>query len=1312
MKRIIPIISSLLFAATASASTRIVETRTLGLLNPLGIESTPTFSWKIKSDKRGYIQKAYEITVTDALGNQVWNSGRVASSRQTDIPYSGPALKSRTKYVWTVTSYDASGSASEKGEGAFETALLSQNEWASAAWIAPKKPQYRARVEIQPKDKNRTTRYVKLDVQSSGPHAASDPNYGFVQIAEMEIYDKDGNNVARKAKFTAANAWELSGYGWSVDYINDGIISGGATNGFTTTQNVTKTAIVADLGQDVEVSRIVLYPRQDAPAVNDPEHAANFPSTYTVSFSDNSEYYSVQYEAKNAAAPSYASDTNIPYIGCNFLVEEGKSVASARLYASALGVFNMRMNGQLVTDNVLEPGESAYDKHVLYSTYDVTRLIHKGRNALISQVAGGIANMSKMSDRFVKPELASNTATTSLRALLYITYTDGTEQCIPTDGTWVTRESPTTGSNWYGGEDYDARRQLDGVFGVGYELNGWEQCQTVSPTFCAPSVAATVHSVGQMRAREYEPLRVVESWPAVSVTKNAAGNYLVDFGQNFAGTYSFHLAAPAGTKITLYDSELQENGACKFEYMYEPKGATNKTLDTYTFRGDKDGETWGPEFMYHGFRYLEISGLTEAPDPQAFTAKRIRSAMDVAGSFHTSNALLNDIHKMCFRGIESQLYNTVTDCPHREKLGWLDVPNMMYQSLSYNFDVKNLLSKVVMDAFDSQGANNYVPSTVPHFMRAYDDDLNWGGAAITIPWRNYKMYGDKTLMTRYYAQMKALMGYYGSLTDNHIIRNYSVLSDWGQQTSGLSQMTSSPFTLTCTYYYLLQAMAEVATELGHEADATAWTDEAAEVKKAFNARFFNEGVYEFGNQANYGMALYYGLVDDADVPAVAEALAQAVRNSGYCIKTGEIGLRPTLMSLARNGYNDVVYKMAKKTTYPSYGYWLKQGATTSLEYWDMSLSQNHCMMDHIEEWFFGQLGGIVNAGEAYETVDIQPWIPADLATADVSVESPRGTIRMAWNRTASSTTYELSIPAGTEAHVVLPVVEGKTLKEGKKDIEKLAAVSDVAYADTLVRFVLHSGDYVFTMDASTLTEDAGDDDDEPEGEDVTDTYILNPGFELKNTATIPWSPTHWNLTFPGTDGDYGKLSTSDQRSVNPKEGKYDWHIWYNADYVSVRLAQTLHLPMGRYALYGDMRCVDNAAITGAQRLFATTGTMEEAIFSDPYNHDQSINISSRDNENLMNWQTLSLVLDLPSAHDVTIGFDCPQSGAGTLMGGFQVDHVRLFRLDAATSISATGRTRAVADGCYSLSGLPLKGFSRNQIVVRTEEGRAVKVMMQ
>ena len=1298
------------------------ELRTLGLREPIGIESTPTFSWKINSNQRGINQGTYEISVTDNNGNTVWNSGKRESNRQTDVPYEGLSLESRHKYNWTVSVTDQNGNSLGEGKSFFETGILTQEEWANADWIAAKRQPYKAIVEITPIDGSVNARYVRLRVTASGPHAASDPNYGFVQIAEMEIYNNEGKNVARDAKFTASNAWELTNYGWSIRYINDGVITGGSTNGFTTTQNVTSTDIVADLGQAEEIARLVLYPRQDAPAMNDDKKAANFPSSYSIETGLTSADYAIMYQVEKADAPSYKDDTNVPYFGCNFNVSEEKTVAYARLYASALGVFTTRLNGQLVTDNVLEPGESAYNKHVLYNTYDVTPLITSGSNTLIAQVAGGIANMSTMSDRFVKPELAGNTATTALRAMLYITYTDGTSEIVKTDKNWGTHQSPTTGSNWYGGESYDARLQLNGIYSSDFDVSGWEKCEVVSPTFSAPSVSTTTYPIGEMHAKEYEPLRVVETWPAISVTKNSSGNYLVDFGQNFAGTYSFHLKAPAGTTITLYDSELQSNNACQFEYMYEPNGATNKTLDTYTFRGDAEGETWGPEFMYHGFRYLEISGLTEEPSPSDFTAKRIRCNMEVAGHFETSNSLLNDIHRICYNGIQSQLYNTVTDCPHREKLGWLDVPNMMYQSLSYNFDVKSLLSKVTMDAFDSQGTSGYVPSTVPHFMMAYDDDLNWGGAAITIPWRNFKQYGDTRLMTAYYPQMKRLIQYYGTLANGGIVRNdYSVLSDWGQETSGLTHQTSSSFTLTCTYYYLLGAMSEMATALGHTDDAAYWAQQATEVKTAFNNRFFKEGVYEHGNQANYGMALYYGLVEEEHIALVAKKLAESVKANDYSIKTGEIGLRPTLMSLAANGYNDIVYKMAKKTTYPSYGYWVKQGATTSLEYWDMSLSQNHCMMDHIEEWFFAQLGGISNIGEAYDKVQIHPWIPVDMAEADITVRSPRGNVRMAWNRTAHNTSYSIEIPAGTTAEVTLPIVKSKQLMEGGKSIENSNYISNVEYNDTLVSFVLGSGVYEFTMDGSTLVEgddEHEDDDDNPnDSDEVTDKYILNHGFESRDTNVVPWAPTNWKLDFPDTNGEYGSLSTSDQRNVRPTEGIYDWHIWYNNNYISIRLSQTISdLMAGDYRLTGDLRCVDNAAITGKQRLFATIGSdiiNEGTIFSEPYNNDGTVNINNSDNENFNNWRTLRLEFSLKEDGPVTIGFDCPK-GEGNGLGGFQVDNIRLFQVvnEDITRVETMPSTSSSTTTYYSLSGMPLTVMPDNGIVIRKEGGKVSKLLIK
>lgn len=412
----------------------------------------------------------------------------------------------------------------------------------------------------------------------------------------------------------------------------------------------------------------------------------------------------------------------------------------------------MTLNGKPVTDNKLEPGESEYEKTILYSTYDVTSLVLQGANTLIARVAGGIFHVDKLNGRFSKGEVV-NTGDKALKAELHIDYEDGTSDVILTDEQWTSTPSPTLGSNWWGGEDYDARKEIAGIRQTFYDVSTWNPVKVVaSPSFRSSQASG----LGVLKARQHEPVRVVEEWKAVGVKSVYSGGYhlyVVDFGRNFAGQYRFKLKGKSGQVITLREGEsLNADGSIFMENYYTGPA---DTYETYTFAGKENGEEWGPEFMYHGFRYLQIIGLDEAPKPEDFTALRLRSDMDLAGTFETNNSLLNDIHVICRDAIQSQLYNSITDCPHREKLGWLDVPNEMYNSLVYNYDMENFFKKVVLDCFDAQYSNGRVPSTVPHFMSVYDDDPNWGGAAILVPYRSWKTYGDVTTMTKFYPQMKS-----------------------------------------------------------------------------------------------------------------------------------------------------------------------------------------------------------------------------------------------------------------------------------------------------------------------------------------------------------------------------------------------------------------------------------------------------------------------------------------------------------------------------------------------------------------------------
>lgn len=1030
-----------------------------GLHEPLGIDSpTPTFSWQTSSDERHFIQSAYNITVQSPDGTVLWDSGKTMSKSQNQIAYKGKPLRSHTPYKWSVTVYDNTGKASTTTSSTFETAFLPGDEW-NAKWVsAPAVANSKVEIVVSGK-----CRYIRLYATRLGLPASSDPKYNYLQISEIEIYS-GGKNIASKALFTANNTWDVDR--WSLNYINDGVVSG-STLGYTTErfnsvdQHI---QITADLGETLDIDKIIVYPRQDDAAQNGTE-AANFPSSYTIQTANKPNRFKTIYRATDGNMPTYTNNTTrVPYIGCNFSIPEGKKVCRARLYASASGVFTMSVNGANVTDNKLEPGESEYEKTLLYSTYDVTSALRTGKNSIIAQVAGGLFNVDILKGRYSKGEII-NSGDKAIKAELHITYEDGTSDIVKTDEKWRSAPSPTLGSNWWGGEDYDARLTLEGIDIDYYDVSDWTSVSVVKTPAFASSQG---QGFGSLKSRPHEPLRIVEEWKAKEVRGtniNGQRLYIIDFGRNFAGQYRFKLKGAAGQTITLREGEsLNPDGTIFMQNYYTGPA---DTYDIYTFAGNQEGEQWGPSFMYHGFRYIQISGLTEAPSPEDFTALRIRSDVEASGTFECSNELLNGIHTICRDAIQSQLYNAITDCPQREKLGWLDVPNEMYNSLSYNFNMENFYKKVVLDCFDAQTATGKIPSTVPHFMSVYDDDPNWGGAAILVPYRSWKTYGDRSTIRTYYERMKALTDYYTSKTTNGIMpgKSYSVLSDWGQETAGVSPMVPGEFTITTTYYHILKAMTEIASELGRADDAARYSRQAEVTKKAFNERFYVDGVYGSGQQAELAMPLYYGLVEPENEATVAKRLADRVRQDNYKIKTGEIALKPLLMTLAKYGYNDIVYEMANQIDCPSYGYWVKNGYTTTPEYWDVgAFSQNHCMMDHIEEWFFSELGGINNAGFAYDTVRIAPWIPADMQQLKTSFTNIYGMVRCEYKQADDKVEYLIEIPANTVGKVELPCTRKQSISENGRKVKpgQYGVIAKEHNADK-VRLTLGSGTYSFNV---------------------------------------------------------------------------------------------------------------------------------------------------------------------------------------------------------------------------------------------------------
>ena len=1010
-KLLLPFIFLFLLAMQAGASvTNVVNLRTNNLTNPLGIDMTPFFSWQITSDARGQSQSAYQILVAssqallDANTGDIWDSGNIKSSASNNISYAGDPLKSKTDYYWKVCVRDQDGVQSNWSQSArFGMAMLQTSDW-TANWITYKaNARNYTHVDIV-FDEPVLARYIRLDVTKIGI-PVDENNLWRLQLAEMQVFGPLDTlaNVALNHTVTITNEFI---YGpWLSSYLTDGILtststsSGATTNTYTSGVLTTPVYVQIDLGSEMMVNKVVLYPRNDVSSKANSALVGSFPQDYSVETKiTDGTVFTVRKTIVNQATPALVkTNVSLPMFGKNFQIT--KEIKTAKMYACGLGLFDLKVNGKAVTTNLMEPGETNYNLTDLYATYDVKNLLVVGQNTMISTLGNALYNNPSGSGRYQK--ISSVYGSLKFIGQLEIVYTDGTSQTIITDDSWKNSQCPITYSSWYGGEDYDARLEQANINQSGF---------TIPSTW--GNAALCTESAGTLKAQFYPATIVMDSWKAVKITNPATGIYVVDFGRNFAGQYEFSMKAPAGASVQFWPSELLDGSG-----RANQSATGTPVYDTYTFKGDTI-ETWGPKFVYHGFRYLEIRGLTTAPTADMFTAKLIRSGLDKIGKFSTSNSILNQTDVILTRSIEANLYNTFTDCPGREKLGWLEVPNLLYNSVSPGYDLSAWMSKITMDTKNSQLPNGMVPTTAPEhsvFADPYRDDPTWDGAAITVPWQNYVTYGDFNQLKNAYPVMTKLMNYFATRASGYLL-NYG-LGEWG----AVDVSTTVGFTVSCTYYHLATVMSLVAQTLGIAADSTKFATLATNIRNAINTTYYKSatGSYDSGSQASNAMAVFYGIVQDNNKSTVLKNLVTKVQNAGYHLSTGEIALKPLFLSLAENGYNDVVYTMATQTTQPSYGYFVLSGCTTTPEYWDLSGSQNHCMMGHIESWFYEHLGGIKNSDIAFHKFIVEPCFPTGLDSVHVETASMYGKIRSVWNRNSNTINHLVEVPVNSTATIHL-----------------------------------------------------------------------------------------------------------------------------------------------------------------------------------------------------------------------------------------------------------------------------------------------------
>lgn len=717
-----------------------------------------------------------------------------------------------------------------------------------------------------------------------------------------------------------------------------------------------------------------------------------------------------------------------------------KQITDAVVYVCGLGHYRLNINGATVGDAEFAPVWSEYDKTVYYNVFDVTDLITAGGNAVSVLLGNGMFNVQRMG-RYSKLQTSFGPPQMLLR--LEINYADGTRQVIKSGGDWKYSLSPITFNSIYGGESYDARLEQQGCCKAGFDDSGWRKA------------VVTEGPKGQLTPQTVQPVRIMErygikSWKPIPADSLASASkstkreihpsaFVADMGQNLAGFPEITVSGKRGQKMTLIVAEkLTRQGAC------DQRQTGRQHYYEYTLKGDGTDETWHPHFSYYGFRYIQVEGavLEGQPNPDGLPVlKRLNSCFiynsaEEVSSFECSNPLFTDTHRLIERAERSNMQGVLTDCPHREKLGWLEQDHLCGPSLLYNYDMTRYAPKVIRDITDTQKADGMVPTTAPQYIsfgNLFDDSPEWGSTLVILPFMYYDQYGDSTLITDNYEPMRRYVDYLTTRADNGIVSHG--LGDWydyGPWRAGFSKNTPVPLVATAHYIFDLQLLVRAARMTGRTADAEKYSVMLDKTVESFNREFFKPDscTYGTGSQTSNALPLYLGLTG-GNKQGVLASLVNDIKEHGNRLTTGDVGNRYLFQTLAQNGLNELLYTMLNHYETPGYGFQLRHGATTLTEQWDpnQGSSLNHFMMGQIDEWLFKTLAGIQNQPGTHglRHLLIQPTLVGDLQYVKASTHSLNGKISVDCTRTSLT----VEIPVGSDATVVLPNGERKQVGSGQ-----------------------------------------------------------------------------------------------------------------------------------------------------------------------------------------------------------------------------------------------------------------------------------------
>ena len=759
-------------------------------------------------------------------------------------------------------------------------------------------------------------------------------------------------------------------------------------------------------------------------------------------------------------------DSEYTHLSARYLRKEfnaPKKVKRATVYICGLGYFELYFNGKKISDDVLSPALSEYNKRSFYMTFDVTKDIREGKNA-IGVILGNA--------RFFAPRYNYPTRTLSFgypRMLFHlnIEYTNGTRESIVSDTTWkITAKGPIVSNNEYDGEIYDSRREMPGWDKVGFNASKWMQAEKVSD----PSE--------HLSAQMVQPNRVMQDMKPISMKEIKPGVYIYDMGQNMVGWVSLKVHAKrAGTKIMLRFAEtLLPNGELNTANL-----RSAKQTDVYMTSG-RGLEEWQPEFIYHGFQYVELTGYPGRPDLNTITGKVVYDNIRTIGHFTCSNNIINKIHKAAYWGIRGNYHGIPTDCPQRdERQGWEGDRSTNSFGESFIFDNDALYSNWMTDIEDCQKPDGSLPDLSPDYWPVYTDNMTWPSTFLIVPDHLYQQFDNVKVIADHYSAMKKWLYYMQDKYSKGYLLPKDTYGDWCMpprdreriHSRDSARVTPGDFIGSAYYYYCLNLMDKYARLLDKDSDAQKFSSIANKVRQAINEKFLNKDSLYYANNtvtAN-SMALSFGIPPKENRSRAFDNLVyKTVHVYDDHTSCGLVGEQWFLTTLTDNGRPDIALKVAENTTYPSWGYMIDHGATTIWELWDGNTanpamnSRNHVMLlGDFVVWLYQDLAGIKSdpSEPGYKHIIMKPYPEASLKFVEASYLSPYGLIISQWKRGGKLFNWDISVPANTTATIYIPAEKSSSVKEGGKLASHTKGVKFIGMEDGRAVYYVVSGRYRF-----------------------------------------------------------------------------------------------------------------------------------------------------------------------------------------------------------------------------------------------------------